>query len=880
MKKDKERMKIDRSIENMELGLNEKEVSIRIKGGYQNKSMKKLEKSTGEIIFKNTFTFFNIILLSIAGLFLAFMIILMSLGRQDVVDAHFGFSKFGFLIPAIMNTCVGTYQEIASRKTIRQLRIVTKARSIALRGGNEVELNAEDLVIDDIVLLNPGEMATADLRVLSGMVLVDESMLTGEADYIQKNEGDTILAGSSIIVGSAKAICTEVGDETYSAKLSQKVKSSANHSSELIKEIERIMRFLTICLGIVTVVIFITLIIKISVKGDRPELWDGMTLSLNDPVAWARIMITAGSYGVGIIPSGLILTTSVTMMISIASLSKKQTLVQQLYSLENLSRADTICLDKTGTLTDGTMILDDVRAFCHLEDVVYHVRNLLGSSESKNSTAMALFNKFGETKEAPIKEIIPFSSVYKYSGIVYDNGDRLIMGAPEYLLDKNDNRLSIVDEMAHLGKRVIALKLNDKLLCFFIISDHIRESARDTLKFFSENNVDVKVISGDNPITVSKIAKDCGIQNSDKYISLEGVSLEDIHNIATEYTVFGRVSPEQKEALVVALKEKGRKVAMTGDGVNDILALRKADSSISFANATEAAKSVSDVILLDNDFSHLKEVVGEGRRVIGNVQKTAILFLMKSIAIVLLAFFTSPLSKGQMWFTIENSYMLEATVIGTGGFFISISAGSKDPLKGSFVKNIRMKAIVAGLLAAVAIIIPILCFTIPSYFNQAPIIKAENVKTMVTILLTIAGYVVLLTLCLPFKGQQAFAFLITLVPGTILAFALPTSYIGGDPTGPEMFIDKTGTSFYNCQFFHELFQPWNASVIMNFYSDYKNYIVLAIFTLIMFPVFAQLFKLLDVYINNSYDKELSKAQVRAKRKEILSRLRGNRLQKD
>jgi cation-transporting ATPase E len=473
------------------------------------------------------------------------------------------------------------------------------------------------------------------------------------------------------------------------------------------------------------------------------------------------------------------------------------------------------------------MILDDVRTFCHLEDVVYHVRNLLGSSESKNSTAMALFNKFGETKEAPIKEIIPFSSVYKYSGIVYDNGDRLIMGAPEYLLDKNDNRLSIVDEMAHLGKRVIALKLNDKLLCFFIISDHIRESARDTLKFFSENNVDVKVISGDNPITVSKIAKDCGIQNSDKYISLEGVSLEDIHNIATEYTVFGRVSPEQKEALVVALKDKGRKVAMTGDGVNDILALRKADSSISFANATEAAKSVSDVILLDNDFSHLKEVVGEGRRVIGNVQKTAILFLMKSIAIILLAFFTSPLSKGQMWFTIENSYMLEATVIGTGGFFISISAGSKDPLKGSFVKNIRMKAIVAGLLAAVAIIIPILCFTIPSYFNQAPIIKAENVKTMVTILLTIAGYVVLLTLCLPFKGQQAFAFLITLVPGTILAFALPTSYIGGDPTGPEMFIDKTGTSFYNCQFFHELFQPWNASVIMNFYSDYKNYIVLA-----------------------------------------------------
>lgn len=874
MKRVKERMEIDRHIKDIENGLTDEEVRLRIQGGYQNKSNKKLEKSTGEIIFHNTFTFFNIILLSIALSFLIFIILLLSMGRGDVVDSHFGFSKFGFLIPAIMNTCVGTYQEISSRNTIRKLRIVTKAKSKAIRMGKEIELNAEDIVIDDLVLLSPGEMATADLRVLSGMVYVDESMLTGEADYIAKKEGDTILAGSSIIVGDAKAIVIEVGDETYSSKLSLKVKSQANHSSELMKDIEKIMKVLTILLGVVTVVIFTTLIIRIKFQGANRDIWDNMELSLSNPVAWARIMITAGSYGVGIIPSGLVLTTSVTMMLSIASLTKKQTLVQELYSLENLSRADTICLDKTGTLTDGTMVLEEVKAYCHLEDVVYHIRNLLGTAETKNSTAMALFNKFGESKECKIKESIPFSSKYKYSGIVYENGDRLILGAPDYLLDKDDTRLSIVEKMAKKGMRVIALKLNEDLLAFFIIKDHIRESAKDTLSFFRENNVNVKVISGDNPVTVAKIASDCGISNSDKYVSLEGVSLEDIDNYVEEYTIFGRVSPEQKEALVMALQKKNHKVAMTGDGVNDILALRRADSSISFANATEAAKSVSDVILLDNDFSHLKEVVGEGRRVINNVQKTAILFLMKSIAIILLAFFTIPLAKGQMWFTIENSYMLEATVIGTGGFFISISEGSKEPFKGSFIKNINMKAILAGLLAAVAIVIPIVCYTIPSYFHKAPIVRVENIRTMITALLTLAGYVVLLTLCLPFKGQHAFAFLITLVPGLILAFALPTSYIGGDPTSADMFISKEG-SLYNSQFFHELFQPWNASAIQNFTTDFRNYIILGIFLAIMFPVFAQLFKALDLYINNSYDKELTKDQIQNARDHLFHREKDN-----
>ena len=346
-----------------------------------------------------------------------------------------------------------------------------------------------------------------------------------------------------------------------------------------------------------------------------------------------------------------------------------------------------------------------------------------------------------------------------------------------------------------------------------------------------------------------------------------------LDDLVEKYTIFGRVSPEQKEALVLALQKKNHKVAMTGDGVNDILALRRADASISFAKATEAAKSVSDVILLDNDFSHLKEVVGEGRRVIGNVQKTSILFLMKSIAMIMLAFFTIPLAKGQMWFTIESSYMLEATVIGTGGFFISISSGSKEPIRGSLLKNIRLKSIVSGILATFAILLPITLYTIPSFYHLNPIVREENVKMMITILLTMAGYVVLFTLCLPFKGEKALAFLITLVPGIVLAFALPTSYIGGDATSGDMFsFDPVhGQSIYNSRFFHEFFQPWNASPIKSFLGDYRNYIVLALFVFIMFPLFSQLYRGLDAYINNSYDKEATKEYLKEKHNELIEK---------
>ena len=677
------------------LGLNAQQVEERIKKGYVNAATDPNEKTTLKILAGNLFTFFNIVLMIIAGVFLAFIIYLNAIGRSDIVDKYFGFTKFIFLIPALMNVAMGTFQEIKSLSVIKKLRIVTSTKSRVIRDGEMLSVDATEIVLDDVVVVSAGDQATADLIVLTGEVDVDESMLTGEADHVKKRVGDTILSGSSIIVGSAKCRADKIGDDTYAAELTRKVKSTSGHKSELMTSIMKIIKVLTVGLSIAVTVVTVTLVIKISAYGGNADVWDGMPLSLDDPVTWALIVLTDGEFGIGMIPTGLVLTASVALMVSIAGLTKKQTLVQELYSLENLSRVDVICLDKTGTLTDGTMTVCEVKPFIPMNDVERHARALMGAFEERNATSEAMFQYFGADENAGVKEVIPFSSAVKYSGLVYNDGKKLLMGAPDYLLDEEDERFSYVVERAKEGNRVIAMTLDGELIALVAIEDHIRDTAADTLKFFRENGVTVKVISGDNPLTVSMIAQKCGIVNADKYISLAGVSLEEIPEIAEEYTIFARVSPEQKEALVAALQANKHKVAMTGDGVNDILALRRSDSSITFAKATDAAKSCSDVVLLDNDFSHLKEVVGEGRRVIGNIQKTSVLYLMKSTIVFILAFALIPMAKAQMWFSIENMYMLEAAVIGTGGFLLSLEP-SRTPVKGSFLKNIIPQAITAG----------------------------------------------------------------------------------------------------------------------------------------------------------------------------------------
>ncbi|MBQ3935229.1 MAG: HAD-IC family P-type ATPase [Clostridia bacterium] len=857
MAKKQKRLPVERVEADIRTGLTSAQAEERRKKGYANVVTDKNEKSFLKILAGNTFTFFNAILFLIAAVFLFFIIYFNAIGRDEIVSTYFGVSKFVFLIPAIMNVTMGTIQEYHSLKVIRKLRIVTETSGKVIRDGQVKKVDASEIVLDDIVALSAGDQATADLAVLDGEVFVDESMLTGEADHVRKTAGDKILSGSSIIVGEAKCRASEVGNDTYAAKLTSKVKGGARHKSELMTSIMKIMKVLTIALVVVVIAVTLTLVVKIAQTGNDPEIW-GLELSLDDPVAWGLIALTGGSFGVGLIPSGLVLTTSVALMVSIAQLTKKQTLIQELYSLENLSRIDVICLDKTGTLTDGTMNVVDVRAFVPMEEVTRHAKYLTASGE-RNATAEAVFKRFGaaEDFDAAVSEKIPFSSATKYSGLVYKDGRKLLMGAPEYLLPQEDERLGFASECASLGKRVIAITLDGKLIAFLVIEDHIRDTAPDTLKFFRENGVTVKVISGDNPLTVSKIAENCGIKHADRYISLAGMPLDQIPEIAEDYTVFARVSPEQKEALVTALQSRGHKVAMTGDGVNDILALRKSDSSITFAKATEAAKSCSDVVLLDNDFSHLKDVVGEGRRVIGNIQKTSILYLMKSIAVFLCAFALIPFEKAQMWFSVENMYMLEAAVIGTGGFLLSLEP-QRRPLKGSFMKMIGLQSAAAGFLAAFAVLVPILFNIIPKAFGVDPLVADWNVRPMMTVMTTIAGFIVIFSKCLPINRYRALAMTALLLVATVLGFMLPSSFIGGETVGDWMltYDAAAGQTFFDSQFMQEMFRPWNSVVVHQIVIDYNNFAVLRLFLFAAVPVFVLTMFAMENYVRKDDGKDV------------------------
>ena len=856
------RKPIDRIVANIDTGLSAKEVEERTKKGYVNVADDPNKKTALQILANNLFTFFNIVLFSIAAVFIGFIIYLSAIGRSDIVNAYFGFSKFVFLIPAIMNVAMGSFQEFQSMKTIQKLRIVTSTKSKVVRDGAVQSIDASEIVLDDIIALSAGEQATADLIVLSGEVEVDESMLTGESDHIKKTAGDTILSGSSIIVGSARCRADKIGNDTYAAELTRKVKSGSGHKSELMSSIMKIIKVLTVCLCFAIIASTITLAVKISATGSDTTIWNGLSMSLNDPVTWSLIVLTDGMFGIGMIPSGLVLTTSVALMVSIAGLTKKQTLVQELYSLENLSRVDVICLDKTGTLTDGTMSVCEVKEFDN--SAKQHIRVLMGATEERNATSKAVFDYFGADENASFKEEIPFSSANKYSGIVYHDGKKLLMGAPEYLLPKDDERLSYVTERAKEGNRVIAVTLDGTLIAFIAIEDHIRETAADTLRFFRENGVTVKVISGDNPLTVSMIAQKCGIVNADKYISLAGVPLEEIPSIAEEYTVFARVSPEQKEALVMALQANKHKVAMTGDGVNDILALRRSDSSITFAKASEAAKSCSDVILLDNDFSHLKEVVGEGRRVIGNTQKTTVLYLMKSIAVFILAFALIPFAKGQMWFTVENMYMLEAAVIGTGGFLLSLEP-RRTPVTGSFLKNIVTQAICAGALGAVAVLLPILLNAFPKALGYVPVISDVNVRPMMTVMLSIAGIIVVFTMCIPFNKYRAIALTCVSLVATTLGLLLPSAYIGGATIGADMlaFDSNAGQTIFDCPLAQQVFRPMNSPQVQSLVSDANNFIVLRLFLYVAIPIF--------ILIRFAVESKLDETKTNEKRSYVIGK---------
>ena len=737
----KETVEIERFQPNYKVGLTAEQVQRRLEEGNNNYIKSSNTKTYRSIILGNIFTFFNLLSFFVAGALLA-------VGSWK--DCF-------FLIIVLVNMAIGIIQEIKAKKTIEKISLVSTPMALVVRDKMESKIGVKDVVLDDILVLQTGKQICADCIVLDGTVEVNESLLTGESVAIKKTKGDTLYSGSFVVGGKCYARVDKVGGETYSSKLAAQAKQYQKPNSELMGTLNAIIT----AIGI--------LIVPLGILMFRNNY-----LQLNQDTV-STIEKTAGSI-IGMIPAGMFLLTSMALAVGVIKLAKKRTLVQDLYSIEMLARTDVLCLDKTGTITDGTMKVNSVVQI--KTDLKYTLDNLIGSMltalDDNNQTSRALITHFGYSKDLTAETILPFNSTRKMSGVTFTTGETFVFGAPEYVLKtKNAQVENLVKTYASKGFRVLLFAQcegaihDDKIpqkrnpIAVVVIEDHIREDAMETIEWFKQNGVAIKIISGDNPITVSEVSRRVGVNNADRYISLEGLSQQQVIDVADKYTVFGRVSPEQKNILIKALKAKGHKVAMTGDGVNDILALKEADCSIAMASGSEATRLVSNLVLLDSNFSSLPSVVSEGRRVINNIQKSSSLYLMKTIYTMLLSIFCL-IAMVDYPFTTKQVMLLEFFVIGIPSFCLALQPNN-EKIKGRFLPQLLSKAIPGAVLLFINVI--------GCYFFDKFIGTSGQYQTMASLALTFVGLVVLFRLCKPFDVFRGimFAAMVTL---TVLVLSL------------------------------------------------------------------------------------------------------------
>ena len=766
-KKNLEKEEISSFNPSFDFGLNDEQVLIRNKQKLTNTTKAAVGKSNFEIFRTNVLSFFNIILFVIAG----FMI---------YAERYKGLLFLFVLVP---NIIIGLYEDIHAKRLLSKLRIMTQPQAVVIRNGKEVSIKASEIVYEDIIVLNAGEQISVDGIVVDGEFSANESLLTGESNKLLKKKGDQVYAGSFVVRGSAKIIATKVGKDSYA----QQIQSKANKFSRSPSEILKSFKLLFFIIGIIVIFFVAFTAIVYACQG---------AFSSEESIK-AIIGNIAGSV-VGMVPAGLYLLTSVALASAVILLARKKAQVQDFYSVEMLARCNILCVDKTGTITDGTMDVCNVILFgAHtLNECKEGIAALLNNTKDKNNTSKALQSYFGDKSNIIAKKVIPFESSNKYSAIELNNGESLVVGAPELL--------NLVDKKNVLDKALIEQKKGNRVLvfakgtmnalepvCLIIIRDHVRADAVSTFAWFKENGVKIKVISGDNAITVSEIAKLAGIDHADLYISLEGKSIEEVKSLANKYNVFGRVSPEQKEALILALKEDKNTVAMTGDGVNDILALKRADCSIGMASGADAAKNVSHVVLLDSNFSRLPDVVNQGRRAVNNLERTASLFLNKTIFVMVatLAFLlTAIISRDntvKFPFEPQNLYIWEFCGIGMCSVFIALEPSSKQVSKGNILKNVSKKTIPCVITAVLsAFIIYLLYFLTKFGLNMggfAAIYSADAARSMTVIAISVLSIVYLYGVCTPFTKYRLIVFICSaLIAGGAIAVAATLSYLGKD----------------------------------------------------------------------------------------------------
>ena len=712
-------------------GLSADQVQERVLKGQTNETPHTNVKTIRSILVENIFTFFNILCFVIAIILVVINIIY----KQ-------AWSNIFFMITIMINIIIGIVQEIRAKKTIEKLSLLTAPVVKVVRDGAEQNIPMEQVVIDDIIVLSTGKQIVADCVVVEGNIEVNESVLTGESLPIKKKVGDTLLAGSFVVSGHCHARAEKVGANNYIQQLAATAKKYRKPKSELFNSLKIIIKVIGILIVPITVLMYLNS--SVQANGD----------------VVAAITTTAGS-AIGMIPAGMFLLCSVSLTVSVIKLARKKALVQDLYCVEMLARVNVLCLDKTGTITDGTMKVFNCVQLTNTDQTIKRIMgSMLSALGDNNQTSQALINYFGYNKEMTPVITIPFSSSRKLSAVTFDGNGTYIMGAPEFVIPnmKDEKLQTMIEQYAKDGYRTFLLAHTPKsiskdtipddreAIALIILEDHIREDAAKTIAWFRDNGVKVKIISGDNPLTVSEIAKRVGVEGTDAFISLDGLNEKQVIAAANKYTVFGRVTPEQKALLIKTIKSEGNTVAMTGDGVNDILALKEADCSIAMASGNEAVRSVSHMVLLNSDFSSMPDTVVEGRKVINNVQKASSLFFMKTLFSII--FSISVIILAQPYpFTTSMLLMLEWFVIGVPSFILAFLPNDK-PIQGKFIYNLIKNA----LPGAIALCLNVAAVYLYNKFVYGSVIEnIELVSTMATIILTITGLAMLYRLCKPFR---------------------------------------------------------------------------------------------------------------------------------
>lgn len=737
-------------------GLTDEEVRQRVEEGLTNRADISTDKTTKEIVVSNVFTYFNLI-------FLVITILLIMVGS---------FRNLTFLPIIIGNTVIGIVQEIRAKKTLEKMSLLNAPHADVIRNGSVKQISTEELVKDDVILLTAGKQICADAVVISGNIQVNESLLTGEADEVEKTEGSTLMSGSFVVSGECYARLEKVGNESYISKLSLEAKSmGGKEQSEMIRSINLIVKWV----GIVIIPIGLILFWQSHfVNGES------ITKSVTSTVAAI----------IGMIPEGLYLLTTVALALSTMKLARKKVLLHDMKSIETLARVDVLCVDKTGTITEPDMKLkeiflcknsgaDGTQTALTLDELKSLILDYANASVDNNATMLALkayaadalTNNTSALHRTTVSQQA-FSSSLKYGSVTFSDGTYLL-GAPEFIMHEDFARIEEeIIPYADKGDRVLLFARYDgenvengingsvTPLGFVALANPIRENAVKTFEYFKSQGVAIKVISGDNPRTVSRIAIQAGIESAESFVDAATLDTEDkIADAVNKYTVFGRVTPKQKKQLVKALQAKGHTVAMTGDGVNDILAMKDADCSVAMASGSEAAAQAAQVVLLDSDFAHMPDVVYEGRRVVNNIQRSASLFLVKNIFSLLLSLFsvilmvTYPLEPAQV-------SLISMFTIGVPGFLLALEQ-NKDRIKGRFITNVMLKALPGGLTDVIAVGALVVC-------GEVFCISDASIGTIATLVLSVVGFMILFKISEPLNGMK-YAVIIGNIAGLVFS---------------------------------------------------------------------------------------------------------------